>query len=381
MSLNDYIIKHRRHLHQYPETGFNCPKTSAYIKDELNQLKVDEIHEVGKHSLIAVVKNGDGQVTGLRADFDALNITEETDLEFKSKHKGKMHACGHDAHTSMLLGACKYLVEKKDVWKGTIKFIFQEAEEGPTPGGAIKIVKTGLLDDCEEFYALHVSPQYETGTVAVNYGPAMAAADTLHVDLIGKACHAAMPEEGIDPIIMQAEYVLGAQSILTRKVSPMERAVITIAKVKAGTTHNIIPEKASLTGSIRTFNNETREVIKEELELLAESIAKRHKGDFVFDYQYGYDPTINSNDTTDTFVESAKNVLGNENVQILDLPMAGSEDFSRYINLKKGTLAWLGVKQTDKETYNIHHSKFNLNEDALLKGTNIFIEIIKQRSE
>ncbi|MFP4477844.1 MAG: M20 family metallopeptidase [Candidatus Izemoplasmatales bacterium] len=381
MKLNDYIIKHRRHLHQYPETGFNCPKTSAYIKEALEELKVDEIQNVGKYSLIAIVKNGQGPIIGLRADFDALNITEETNLEFQSKNKGKMHACGHDAHTSMLLGACKYLSEHKDVWSGTIKFIFQEAEEGPTPGGAIKIVETGLLDDCEEFYALHVSPHYETGTVAVNYGPAMAAADTLHVDLIGKACHAAMPEEGIDPIIMQAEYVLGAQNILTRKISPMERAVITIAKVQAGTTHNIIPEKASLTGSIRTFNNETRETIKAELKRLAKTISNRHQGDYIFDYQYGYDPTINSNDTTDIFVDSAKNVLGSDNVMILELPMAGSEDFSRYINLKKGTLAWLGVKQKDKETYNIHHSKFNLNEDALLKGTNIFIEIIKRRSQ
>jgi amidohydrolase len=380
-TLNDYIIKHRRHLHQNPETGFDCPQTSQYIKTELNRLKVDEILEAGDYSLIAVVHNGDGPITGLRADFDALNITEETNLGFQSKNQDKMHACGHDAHTSMLLGACKYLVEHKDEWNGTIKFIFQEAEEGPTPGGAIKIVETGLLDDCEEFYALHVSPHYETGSVAVNYGPAMAAADTLHVDLIGKACHAAMPEEGIDPIIMQAEFVLGAQTILTRKISPMERAVITIAKVEAGTAHNIIPEKASLTGSIRTFNNNVREVIKAELKQLAESITMRHNGDFVFDYQYGYDPTINSHDTTDTFVASAKTALGDENVQILELPMAGSEDFSRYINLRKGTLAWLGVKQTDKETYNIHHSKFNLNEDALLKGANIFIEIIKRRSE
>ncbi|QWC00468.1 amidohydrolase [Mycoplasmatota bacterium] len=381
MNLNDYIIKHRRQIHQYPETGFNCPKTSAYIKNELIKLEVDTIIDVGEYSLVAIINNGDGPITGLRADFDALNITEETDLDFKSKNVGKMHACGHDAHTSILLGACKYLVEHKDEWKGTVKFIFQEAEEGPTPGGALNIVKSGFLDDCEEFYALHVSPHYETGTVAVNFGPAMAAADTLKVELIGKACHAAMPEEGIDPVVMQAEFVLGAQSIITRKISPMERAVITIAKVEAGTTHNIIPEKAILTGTIRSFDNDVREIIKDELSLLGESIAKRHKGKFLFDYQYGYDPTINTYDTTDTFVESAKNILGDSHVKILDLPMAGSEDFSRYINLKKGTLAWLGVKQTDKETYNIHHSKFNLNEDALIFGAKIFIDIIKRRSK
>jgi amidohydrolase len=380
MKLRDYVIEKRRYLHQHPETGFHCKETSEYIEKELKAMDVDEILPAGKHSLIAVLKNGKGPVLGLRADFDALNITEDTQLDFTSKNKGKMHACGHDAHTSMLLGACKYLNENRQEWQGTLKLIFQEAEEGPAPGGALAIVQSGLLDDVDEFFALHVSPHYETHHLAINYGPAMAAADTLHLELIGKGAHAALPEEGIDPIIMQAEYILSAQNIITRKISPMERAVVTIAKVEAGTTHNVIPERAKLMGTIRTFNQETREKIKNELETLAKAISERHGGDYKFKYEYGYDPVINTEESVDQFIESGQGVLGKENVQILELPMAGGEDFSRYINLKKGALAWLGVKQFNKETYNIHHPKFNLNEDALMNGVNIFIDIVKRRT-
>lgn len=381
MNLKDYVIEKRRHFHQFPEVGFHCKKTSQDIEVYLRELKVDHIHHVGVHSLIGVVQNGQGPTIGLRADFDALNILEDTGLDFSSKNKGKMHACGHDAHTAMLLGTCKYLTEHKEEWTGTIKFIFQEAEEGPAPGGALAIVESGLLDDVEDFYALHVSPQYETGVMAINYGPAMAAADTIHVEFIGKGAHAALPEEGIDPIIMQAEYIMSIQNIITRKISPMERSVITIAKVEAGTTHNVIPENAKLMGTVRTFSQNVRDKIRQELEKLAMSIANRHGGKLKFKYEYGYDPVINNKDSVDFFVQSAQAVLGKDSVEILELPMAGGEDFSRYINLKQGALAWLGVKQVDKETHNIHHPKFNLNEDALMNGVQIFIELIKRRNQ
>jgi len=379
MNLKDYVIKTRRHLHQYPETGFHCKKTSAYIKEQLEDIGVDEIIEVGVHSLIGVIQNGQGLTIGLRADFDALSMQEETGLDFQSKHDGKMHACGHDAHTSMLLGACRYLNEHKDQWQGTIKFIFQEAEEGPAPGGALAIVESGELNDCDDFFALHVSPHYQTGHLAINYGPAMAAADTIHLKLIGKGAHAALPEEGIDPIVMQAEFIMSLQNIITRKISPMERSVVTIAKVEAGTTHNVIPEYARLMGTVRTFNQDVRETIKEEIEKLAQSITQRHGGTYEYQYEFGYDPVINTSDSVDTVIEAAENVLGHHAIEVLKHPMAGGEDFSRYIQLKQGALAWLGVKQFQGKTYNIHHPKFNLNEQALMNGVQIFIEIIKRR--
>jgi amidohydrolase len=380
MTLKDYVIEKRRYIHQHPETGFQCEKTSAYIKNELNLIGVGKIIDVGRYSIVAVIENGEGPITGLRADFDALNMPEETDLPFKSVNEGKMHACGHDAHTAMLLGACRYLNSHKDEWSGTVKFIFQEAEEGPDPGGALAIVESGILNDCDDFYAMHVTPTIETGSLAVNYGPAMAAADMIYIDLIGRGAHAAMPDEGIDPVVMQAEYILMAQNIISRKVSPMDRAVITIAKVQAGTAFNVIPEVAELRGTVRTFNQETREKIKYELEQLAKAITERHGGSYRFKFEYGYDPVINSKESTDLFVEIGNDLLGKDNVEILDVPSAGGEDFSKYIQLKQGCMAWLGVKQKDVETYNIHHPKFNLNEDALMNGVNIFIEIIKRRS-
>lgn len=372
--INEYLIKTRRYLHMYPETGFNCEKTSDFIRAELELLKVDKIDKAGTHSLVATVFNGEGSVIGLRADFDALNITEETELSFKSKNEGKMHACGHDGHTSMLLAACKYLVKNKDKWKGTVKFIFQEAEEGPDPGGAHFIVNSGLLDDVEEFFALHVSPGFETGELAINYGNALAAADTINVEFEGVGAHAAYPHLGIDPILMQADFVMSIQSIVSRSVDPFKTAVVTIGTVKSGTTFNIISDKAYLSGTVRTFSNEVRDLIEEKLKIIAEAVARKHDGNYKLEYIRGYDPTVNSSDSVDKMIASGTEIF--DKITILEEASMGAEDFSRYINLKKGAIAWLGVKHEDMENYNIHNSKFNLNEAALIKGCKLFINIV-----
>ena len=242
--LENYIIKHRRHLHENPELGFHCVKTHDYVRDQLKALGIDYCPHIGKNSIIGVINNGKGPVIGLRADFDALPLQEETNLDFKSKVPGKMHACGHDSHTAMLLGTAKYLVEHLDEWKGTVKLIFQEAEEGPNPGGALGIVASGMLDDVDSFFALHVSASAYAGQLTYNEKEALAAADTIKIRFVGKGTHAAYPHLGVDPIIMQAEFISAVQSIVSRKKDPMETGVISIAKVKAETTHNIIPNDA-----------------------------------------------------------------------------------------------------------------------------------------
>ena len=375
-NLENYIIKVRRHLHQNPETGFNCKNTSAFIREELEKIGVDKIENAGKFSLVATVKNGEGRTIGLRADFDALNIEEETNLEFSSKNKGIMHACGHDAHTAMLLGACKYLVENKDLWRGSLKFIFQEAEEGPDPGGAHYIVESGLVNDVDEFFALHVSPGFSTGELAINYNDALAAADTFKIEFIGVGAHAAYPHLGVDPIMMQADYIMSLQTIVSRKVNPFDTAVVTVGEVKAGTTFNIIPENAFLQGTVRTFSEEVRAFIEKDLENLAENIAKSYGGKVKFNYIRGYDPTVNNEESTDKVIASAQDIF--DTITILKEASMGAEDFSRYINLKKGAIAWLGVKHQNQENHNIHNSKFNLNEEALIKGTKLFINIVKK---
>ncbi len=372
--LNEYLINTRRHLHMHPETGFNCVNTSKFIEAELKSFKVDKIEHAGKHSLVATIINGKGKTIGLRADFDALNITEETNLEFSSKNEGVMHACGHDAHTSMLLTTCKYLAENKDKWQGTVKFIFQEAEEGPDPGGAYYIVNSNILDDVEEFFALHVSPGFETGELAINYGNALAAADTINVEFEGVGTHAAYPHLGVDPIVMQADFIMSIQSIVSRKVDPFKTAVVTIGMVKSGTTFNIIPDKAYLSGTVRTFSNEVRDLIEKKLKVIAQAVATKHDGSCKVEYIRGYDPTVNSNDSVEKIINSGKEIF--DKITILDEASMGAEDFSRYINLKKGAIAWLGVKHKDIENFNIHNSKFNLNEEALIKGCKLFINIV-----
>jgi amidohydrolase len=374
--LEKYIIEKRRYLHQHPETGFQCKKTREFLMKELEALNVDDFSIVGKNSIVATIKNGNGKTVGLRADFDALKITEETGLDFSSVNKGIMHACGHDAHTAMLLGATKYLVEHKDEWSGTVKLIFQEAEEGPDPGGAFYIVESGKVSDVEEFFALHVSPGYETGVLAINYGNALAAADIIRVEFIGKGTHAAYPHLGIDPIVMQADFITKLQTIVSRKINPFDTAVVTIGEVKAGTTFNVIPENAVLKGTVRTFSEEVRSLIEKEIDLLAKSVASSFGGSYKFKFVRGYDSTINVEDSVNQMIEAGKDIF--DQIQILTEASMGAEDFSRYINLKKGAIAWLGVKHPNTINHNIHHPKFNLNEQALIKGAKLFINIVKE---
>lgn len=379
--LEKYIIKHRRHLHENPELGFHCIRTHDYVRDRLKDLQINYFPHIGKNSIIGVIENGKGPIIGLRADFDALPLQEETNLEFKSKVAGKMHACGHDSHTAMLLGVAKYLTEHMDEWNGTVKLIFQEAEEGPNPGGALGIVASGMVDDVDLFFALHVSASCNAGQLSYNEKEALAAADTIKIKFIGKGTHAAYPHLGVDPIIMQAEFILAVQSIVSRKKDPMETGVISIAKVKSGTTHNIIPNEAYLEGTVRTFSPTVRKLFEQELKRTAEHIAKAHGGSCEFKYIKEYDATINTENESKLFAQAAKEILGEEQVIKLDKPSMGAEDFSRYINHKKGAMAWLGIAYKDRYNYPIHHPKFEIDESALINGTRIFINIVKKIGE
>ncbi len=379
--LEKYIIGHRRYLHAHPEVGFECFETHDYLREELNELGIKNYPHIGVNSIVGVIENGEGPVIGLRADFDALPIKEDTNLEFKSQNIGKMHACGHDAHTSMLLGTAKYLSEHLDEWSGTVKFIFQEAEEGPNPGGAFGIVQDGIIDDVEEFYGLHVSTSYDCGVIAYNESRVLASADTIRLKFIGKGAHAAYPHLGNDPIIMAANFISQVQTVISRKLNPMETGVITIAHVEAGTTHNVIPNDAFLEGTVRTYSEDVRQMIEKEVERLAKGIAYSHGGNYELEYIREYNPTINTLDESKYLSNIAKETLGEEKVLKLKEPSMGAEDFSRYIDFKKGAIAWLGVGFKDRYNYSLHHPKVEINEEALINGTKLFINIIKKRGE
>jgi len=372
-----YLVQTRRWVHAHPEVGFDCEHTHDFILNELHQLGIKVFPHVGKNSLIGVIENGCGKVIGLRADIDALPLFEANrELSYVSQNDGKMHACGHDSHTAMLLTAAKFLKTNLNLWNGTVKLIFQEAEEGPNPGGAYGIVQSGLLDDVEHFYAFHVSPMIPSGIVAAKKGDAMASADTIKITLIGKGAHAAYPHLAIDPIIMASEVIQGVQNIISRRKSPLDLAVITIAKVQAGTTHNIIPAEAYLEGTVRTFSNELRHFIKNEIELLLQSVTSKVGGSYEFEYIYEYDPVCNTPSEVDIIKNAVTSVLGDAAFQEINTQSMGAEDFSKYIFLKQGAMAWLGTMKDEATSFSLHHPRFNLDEDALLVGAMTFVNLI-----
>ncbi|MGD9909051.1 MAG: M20 family metallopeptidase [Candidatus Izemoplasmatales bacterium] len=372
-----YLVKTRRYLHAHPETGFDLEKTHDFVMNELLTMGIEVIPHVGKNSLLGILKNGNGPVIGLRADMDALPLQEmNKELSYCSKNDGKMHACGHDAHTAMLLTAATYLSTHLNEWEGTVYFVFQEAEEGPNPGGAYGIVESGLLEKVERFYAFHVSSLFESGKIAAKKNEAMASADTIQMTLFGKGAHAAYPHLGIDPIIMASEVIQATQLILSRKKNPLTPAVITIAQVHAGTTHNIIPDSAYLEGTVRTFSYELRDWIKEEIKKVLEAVSIKNGGSYKYEYIYEYDPTINTPSEVDYVQKIVHQTLGEEAfIEILE-PSMGAEDFSRYIKYRQGCMLWLGTKKSDETSYSLHHPKFNLDEEALLTGSTTFVNII-----
>jgi len=376
--LEPELLRRRRTLHRHPETGFDLPATHDFVAAELTALGIPFVPHVGKNSLLGILKNGEGPVLGLRADMDALPVTElNPDLPWRSEVPGKMHACGHDAHTAILLTAAEFLNSHRESWKGTVKLIFQEAEEGPNPGGAYGLCRSGLLDDVEDFFALHVSPSLPTGVLASKEGEMMASADTVKIRLLGKGCHAAYPHLGIDPILMQAEAILAFQTIVSRRLDPTENAVLTIARVAAGTTHNVIPAFADLEGTVRTFNEATRDRMETEIENVLRAVTSRHGGSYEWKYIREYDPTVNTPETARFFRKTVEAALGKDAYVPLDKPTMGAEDFSRYAALRKGCIAWLGTRKDEATSQSLHHPAFQLDEDALKTGVAVFVNLIE----
>lgn len=375
--LENQLIENRRYLHTHPEVGFNVEKTHDFVMNYLIKLGIKVIPHIGKNSLIGIIDNSAGIIIGLRADMDALPMIEgNKDLSYCSQNEGAMHACGHDAHTAILLSTAEYLVNHKDHWNGTVKLIFQEAEEGPDPGGAYGIVKSGLVDDVEVFFGLHCAPQYPLSKIAIKPFEAMASADTIQIKLNGKGAHAAYPHLGIDPIMMQAELIMSIQTITSRLIDPTDNCVITIAQVHAGTTHNIIPESAFLEGTVRTFSNEVRNKVKIAIEDAIKSITSKYQGSYEFKYIFGYDALINQPQPTQYLVDTVESVFGEHALIHILKPSMGAEDFSKYIMLKTGAFAWLGTSSSTDTSYGLHHPKFNIDESSLLYGTTLMINLV-----
>jgi len=368
----------RRDLHKIPEIGLKEYKTSSYIKDKLKGWDIEFKDGYADTGLIAWVKGSKGdskKSIGLRADFDALPMSEKNNFDHKSSNEGMMHACGHDGHTSMLLGAVKYLKENND-FDGTVYFIFQPGEEGF--GGGEIMINEGLLNDfnIDEVYALHNWPELPLGHFGVSTGPMMAAVDEFDIIVKGKGGHAAIPDLGVDPVIIAAQIINAVQTIISRVTSPIDKALISITKVHAGSAYNVIDDEVFLGGTVRTFKEKTRILIQNKLNDTAKGIAQANGGDIEFIYKPGYPPTINTKDESIFASEVAKNLVGDKNVVTDIEPSMGGEDFSYFLNKKPGSYLYIGQKDENHKAH-LHTTKYDFNDNLLPIGVNFWVDLVK----
>lgn len=366
--LEPYYIKIRRQIHSHPEIALEEFNTTALITRELKSYGIETFPNGNTTGVVGILKGGQpGKVIALRADIDALPLTEETGLEYASKTIGKCHACGHDIHTTTLLAAAKLLSERKEELHGTVKFIFQPAEEGQT--GAKTIIANGFLDDVDAIFGAHTWPEVPGGSIGVKYGSMMAGAARFNIDISVKGGHAAHPHKTPDSIVIAAYILLGLQSIVSRELKPVDSAVITVGKMDAGTAANIIPAKVRLEGTFRYLLPEVKEQVKEAITRIAIGTALAHKAKAEVEIIDNGSPVIN-NDELVSFVEkSAKILLGSKRCVELKQASMGSEDFAYYLEKKPGAFFRLGTME-DEDNYKLalHNNKLLFSEKAISSG-------------
>jgi len=374
------IKKWRHELHKIPEIGFELFKTSQYIKERLDEIAI-EYRDVAKTGIAAII-NGEkpGPTIALRADMDALPIKEETGLPYASTN-GYMHACGHDAHTAMLLGTAKILSKNKEILKGKVKLFFQPAEE--TTGGAKPMIEEGCMENpkVDAVLGLHINQIFRelgNGQIGIYYGAMMAAADTFVIKVIGKGGHGAKPHLCVDPITTAAEMITTLQRIISREINPTHPAVITVGKIEGGTTTNVIPEKVEFEGTVRTLDPDDRIYIKKRIREMCESIAKANRAEIEIHYSHSYPATINDRGFTRKFVKSAEKIVGKENIVEIKEPSMGADDMAYFLQEVPGTFFYLGSHnpKTTRLTYPIHHPKFDIDEDIMWIGSAVFAQTV-----
>ncbi|MDM5340734.1 M20 family metallopeptidase [Fictibacillus enclensis] len=371
--LKDQVIEWRRHLHRNPELSFHEEQTSQFIYETLESFGNLELSRPTKNSVMAKLTGSEkGRVLAIRADIDALPITEENDVDFISQNSGVMHACGHDGHTSMLLGAAKILSQKKDQMKGEIRFIFQHAEE-VFPGGAEEMVQAGVMDGVDAVIGTHLWSPLEVGKIGIVYGPMMAAPDTFFLTVTGKGGHAALPHQTIDSIAVASQVVTNLQHIVSRNIDPLGQLVISVTKFTGGTTHNVIPGSVELCGTVRSFDPEIRDQAPLLMERVIKGITEAHGAAYEFKYEKGYRAVINEDNVTRLLQETAEELYGGESVEQMKPTMVG-EDFSAFLQQTDGCFFFTGARNEEKGiTYPHHHACFTIDEDALERGVAMFV--------
>lgn len=370
------IIQWRRHFHQYPELSFKEFETANYIESLLNSFGGIEVKRPTKTSVLATIRgNKKGRTVAFRADIDALPVSEETGLSFSSKHEGIMHACGHDAHTAMLLGTAKILSSIKDQINGTVKLIFQHAEER-RQGGAREIIASGAIDDVDAIFGLHIMPNMKIGSMGFVKGATTTASDGFFLTIQGRGSHASMPQKAIDPILIGSELVIALNTIVSRNVPPGELAVLSLGKFQSGNMSNIIPDTAKLSGSIRTVSNEVRDILEKRVKEVIKHIIKANNASYDLRYVRDNSAVISDHELVDLAMEAVAKANGKDMVEMVEMTTA-SEDFSAYTEIKRGCYMFLGGGLAeDGYEYMNHHPKFIINESALAYGTRAEVQII-----
>jgi hippurate hydrolase len=365
----------RHDIHAHPELAFEEQRTSDIVARELESFGIEVHRGLAKTGVVGVLKNNAGPSIGLRADMDALPIHETNEFEHRSTYDGKMHACGHDGHTAMLLGAAKYLAETRN-FKGTIHFIFQPAEEGE--GGARVMIEEGLFEKfpCETVYGVHNLPAMETGTFHLRTGPIMAAYDTFEIKVLGRGGHAAMPHQGIDPIVVASQIVTALQSITSRNLDPIESVVISVTQIHGGSTNNVIPDGVWMEGTTRSFKPEIRDWLKPSMQRVVDGVAAAFGATVEFDYLRRYPSTINHLAETEIAAKIAAEVVGQERVDTNTPPLMGGEDFSFMLEKVPGCYLFIGNGEGEGACM-VHNPGYDFNDEILPIGATYFSRLVE----
>ncbi len=374
--LADEITTWRRDFHENPELLFDVHRTAGIVADKLKSFGCDEVVTgLGRTGVVGVIRgrsNNSGKVIGLRADMDALPIEEATNAPHKSKVPGKMHACGHDGHTAMLLGAAKYLAETRN-FDGTAVVIFQPAEEGG--GGGNEMVKDGLMErfGVQEVYGMHNMPGIPVGQFAIRPGAMMAAADRFTITIEGKGGHAARPHDCIDPVVISAHVITALQTIASRSVDPLDSVVVSVCTVKAGEAFNVIPQTAMLLGTVRTLSPDVRDLAETRIRAIVENVCAAFGAKAEVEYDRGYPVTMNDPDKTEFMANVARAVAGENAVDTTVLPLMGAEDFSYMLEQRPGAYIFLG----NGDTAGVHHPAYDFNDEASPYGVSLWAKIVE----
>ena len=368
----------RRDIHQHPELLYDVHRTAAFVADRLREFGCDEVATgLGKTGVVGVIKGrkpagkGDVKVIGLRADMDALPIEEATNLPYASKNPGLMHACGHDGHTAMLLGAARYLAETRN-FAGDAVVIFQPAEEGGA--GAAAMIKDGLMDRfaIDQVYGMHNGPGIPVGSFAIRTGPIMAATDSIDIKIEGLGGHAARPHICLDSVLVGAQLITALQQIVSRNVDPLESAVISICEFHAGNARNVIPQTAELRGTVRTLTPEVRELVAKRVREVVAGVAQVTGAKIDLVYERGYPVTVNHASQTEFATSVAKEIAGEANVHETP-PLMGAEDFAYMLEARPGAFIFCG----NGDTAGLHHPAYNFNDEAIVFGTSYWIKLVE----